>query len=608
MRFPDGILWVTLGQKPDMLSMVNLWIRKLKDYDYNPTTLQAASIHLRTLLTDKQALLVVDDAWHPEHVAPFRIGGAGCRVLVTTRQTKIVGAERYDLKVMTPQQSLELLTQCLPSGLTATEQAQAQAFAKEVGYLPLALELAATQIAYGFIWEELLDAFQSEMANPEALDLDIDVDSISDEAIRKQLSLVASFKLTLELLSPQQLEQFAWLGIVPEDVSLTQKMAATLWGVKPMQAGAILRELRNRALLLLQAQKPGEKPTYRIHDLVHDLANNLLTHEQYLGELSGLGLSVEDAHRQFLKRYRAQTQAGHWHTIHDDGYIHARLAWHFEQAQQSDKLHQLLQETTSEGRNGWYEACDSLGQTAQFVTDVGRAWQIAEQLYDKQPTESIVLQWRYALITTILNSLAKNIPPELIATFVKHQFWKPTQGLAYVRQAKSAHIRANGIAAIAPLLHDSLLAVVIALTRDIQSESSRASALRALAPHGPESLFTEALDAARNIQDEVYRASALRDLAPHLPESLFTEALDAARNIQDEFYRARALSRCLEPIKWQDIDFSVWKEILHTLAALDCKTFIATLPKLRPGIVRFSGEETIIDIVQTMNEICAQWP
>ena len=267
-RFPDGVLWVTLGQQPDMLSMVNLWIRELGDYDYNPTTLQAASLHLRTLLADKKALLVIDDVWHPEHVEPFRIGGAGCRVLVTTRQTKIVGATRYDLDLMTQQQSLELLTRCLTTPLSEIEQSSAETFANEVGYLPLALELAAAQIEYGITWGELLEAFQSEMADPEALDIDSDVESISDEAIRKRRSLVASFKLTLKLLSRQQLEQFAWLGIVPEDVSLTQQMAATLWELRPVQASKCLREFKNRALLLSQSQRAKEKPTYRIHDLV----------------------------------------------------------------------------------------------------------------------------------------------------------------------------------------------------------------------------------------------------------------------------------------------------------------------------------------------------
>ncbi|MDB9529180.1 NB-ARC domain-containing protein, partial [Oscillatoria sp. CS-180] len=538
-RFADGILWVTLGQNPDLLSMVNQWIRELGDYDYNPTTLEAASLHLRTLLADKCALLVVDDVWNPEHVEPFRIGGAGCCVLVTTRQTKIVGATRYDLDLMTPQQSLDLLTQYLPYDLDETEQAQAAVFAKEVGYLPLALELAAAQIEDGVSWTELLEAFRAEMA---VLDLDSDVNEIADESIRKQRSLEASFKLTLKLLSPQQLEQFAWLGIVPEDVTLTQEMAATLWQVNSFQAGKLLRELKNRALLLPQAQRIGERPTYRIHDLVHDLAKTLLTQEQSLGDLPGLGLTIEAAHQTFLSHYQVQTQDGLWHTVPDDGYIHRHLPWHFEQAQQPDCLHSLLQERTPEGRNGWYEACESLGQTANFVTDVARAWQWAEESWEQQPQKSIVLQWRYALITTTLNSLASNIPAELIAVFVQKKFWAPAQGLAYIRQAKESHKKAEGIAAISSLLPPALIAEAVSLARDLQSDDSRAFALRALAPHLPEPLFTEALQAARDIQDDYYRARALSALAPHLPESLFTEALQAARDIQKGSDRARALS------------------------------------------------------------------
>ncbi|MEO1353748.1 MAG: NB-ARC domain-containing protein [Cyanobacteria bacterium J06635_15] len=607
MRFPDGVLWVTLGQQPDMLSMVNLWIRELGDYDYNPTTLQAASLHLRILLADQQALLVVDDVWNPEHVEPFRIGGAGCCVLVTTRQTQLDGAREYDLGLMTPKQSLDLLTQCLPNELSKKEQAQAEAFAKEVGYLPLALELAAARIKKGVTWEELLNAFQKEMT---VLNRRRNVDSISDETIRKRHSLEASFKLTLQLLSSQELEQFAWLGIVPEDVSLTQEMGATVWNVDPFESGEILREFRDQSLLLTQAQRPGEKPTYRIHDLVHDLAKNLLTHEQYLGELQGLGLTVEQAHAQFLERYRNQAKNGLWHTVPDDGYIHAHLAWHFEQAGKPELLHQLLKESTPEGRNGWYEACERLGQTANFVTDVARAWQAAELLYEQNAIASIALQCRYALITTTLNSLAQNIPPELIAAFVQKGFWKPAQGLAYIRQIQKPGQRANGLKVLAHHLPRGLMSEALEVARTIQSESDRAAALSGLAQYLPESQLSEALAVARTIQDESDRAAALSGLAQYLPESQLSEALAVARTIQDEYSRADALSGLLPQLKIIEIDVVLWCEVMHTLVYQDRKAFVAILPELSPGILSLSGgDKTALKlVVEAMRDICGQWP
>ncbi|MFG6105343.1 NB-ARC domain-containing protein [Leptothoe sp. EHU-05/26/07-4] len=531
-RFPDGVLWVTLGQQPDLLPMVHEWIQLLGDYEYKPTNLQAASLHLRTLLADKKALLAIDDVWHPEHMEPFRIGGAGCCVLVTTRQTQMIGAIRYDLDLMTPQQSLELLTKYLPNALSTTEQAQARAFAKEVGFLPLALELAAAQIEDEVTWDKLLETFREEM---DALDLDSDMDTISDEATRKQRSLVASLKLTLKLLSPKQLEQFAWFGILPEDVVLTQKMGENLWGVKASESGQLLREFRKRSLLLPQTQNLDENDaTYRIHDLVHDLAKNLLTRDRYLGDLKGLGLTMQEAHSQFLERYHFQTQDGLWHTIPYDGYIHNHLGWHFEQSGQPELLHQLLKESTSEGRNGWYETCAQLGPKVNFVTDTTRAWQCAEALYEQNSTESIVLQCRYTLIATSLNSLAQNIPSQLIAVFVKQKIWKPAQGLVYVEQCQSSSQRADGLTQLAPYLPEVLMSKALDVARSIPDESCRARALSELAKHLPGPLISEVLSMARLMQNKFSQAFVFSRLASHLPEAQLKEALEIVRSIQDE--------------------------------------------------------------------------
>jgi len=51
-HFCDGILWTTLGQQPDVLALLQAWIQALRDYDFKPTTIQAASNHLNSLLYD----------------------------------------------------------------------------------------------------------------------------------------------------------------------------------------------------------------------------------------------------------------------------------------------------------------------------------------------------------------------------------------------------------------------------------------------------------------------------------------------------------------------------------------------------------------------------
>ena len=254
--FSDGILWATLGQNPDILPLLSGWIQALGDNDYKPTAKESASNHLRTLLYDKRVLLVVDDVWEPAHLDPFRVGGEGSCVLVTTREVRISGAHRHELDVMSSEQSLELMTQKLSEPLSETAKQQALSFAERVGYLPLALELAASQIEDGVPWQELLDDFQDEVVRLETLDV-YSQPEMPDDQKRRKYSLLACFNLSLKQLSSEQLRQFAWLGVVPEDVSLTQEMVETLWQVTSRQAGSILRIFRTKVVSVARREPSG---------------------------------------------------------------------------------------------------------------------------------------------------------------------------------------------------------------------------------------------------------------------------------------------------------------------------------------------------------------
>ena len=536
--FNEGILWATLGQQPDILSLLSGWILELGDRDFKPTTAEIATNHLRTLLQGKKVLLVVDDAWNAEHVDPFLVGSDRTRVLVTTREVRVKGADSMLLEELTREQSQELLVRSAGDAIGGDSE-QTNALAEEVGDLPLALELAAVQLEEGIAVEDLLADLKTEKLTTL---VDLDVESIT-EADKKR-SLVASFHLSLKRLSVERLQQFAWMGVLPEDVPITSKMAATLWQMEERRAERTLIFLRRKALLLPGATGGDGKQTFRLHDLMHEAAQQLLVQDAKVdGDrgLPGLGLSLEDAHAELLNRYRSQSPNQKWNELLDDGYIHGHLAWHMEQAGWQDVLHELLAETTSEGRNGWYEACDRLGKLSFFVRDIARAWEIADITFESNPAAAIPLQMRYVMIVTSLNSMASNIPPELIAALVEKNYWSPAQGLAYALQSYAERRGANGIAKLARYLPSELFAEALEATRSIQDEYYRALALGALAQKQPE-LMGEALEAARSIQSEFGRASVLSALAQYLPKEFMGEALEAARSIQDGDHRARALS------------------------------------------------------------------
>ena len=366
----------------------------------------------------------------------------------------------------------------------------------------------------------------------------------ANEEKRKHYSLIASFNLSLKRLSSQRLQQFIWLGVLPDDVTITEKMATTLWDCRLTEARKTLRYLRGKALLLIGVSSE-QTVNYRVHDLLHGLARNLLQASPYPEtdyQLSGLGLSISEAHQQFSSRYQRQTENGLWHSLEDDGYIYSQLIWHLEKAEKIAEIHQLLREETPEGANGWYSKCEKEGKTATFIKHVSRAWQLAEADFADNPSQSMGLQVRYALINTSLNSLAGNIEPELIALLIQHEIWTPAQGLAYVRQSQDDEKRAKGLRAISPYLTPTLLPEGLELARAIWNECCRKLALKGLAPYLPQNLLPEVLDVARAIDEEFYRAKALTELAPYLPASLLPDALEIARTIMSECSRAEALT------------------------------------------------------------------
>ncbi|ELS04510.1 NB-ARC domain-containing protein, partial [Xenococcus sp. PCC 7305] len=564
-RFRDGILWATLGQQPDILPLLQGWIVALKDYDYKPTTVKAASSHLNSLLYDKAVLLVIDDGWNTEDIEPFRVGSGNCQVIITTRRADVaeeVDAQLYSLDLMNEEQSLTLLARRLGRELAEEEKADAQDLAAAVGYLPIALDLAAARVARGKSWSDLNSALTAEIARLEVL-----------EGVRrrskKETRLEASFNLSLNVLRedfPEAWESFVWLAVLPEDVSIAAPMVATLWQVEVAEAADRLELFWNDALLLPSVPVrigTEEWASYRVHDLLHDLAIKWLTTKKS----PGLGLAIPEAHDILLERYRNNLDDGNWHKVVDDGYICERLTWHMEKAGAIEAIHQLLREETESEKNGWYTKCESLGKTAIFVGDVARAWRLAEAEYETNPSRAIGLQCRYALITSSLNTMAANIPPELISALVKKKIWTPAQGLAYARQLQSLTQRVEALSKLALYFQD-IWYEILEISKNISSESDKTSVLRKLSPNIPNNLLSQVLEDAQNIINKSYRVAVISSLLPGLPENLLLQVLKIARNIEDKSYEDESYRVDLLNSLTPHIPKNLLPEVLHIARAL----------------------------------------
>jgi hypothetical protein len=549
-RFEDGILWVTLGQNPDLLSLVGDWIRQLdKSREaFSANTLEAAKQYLGTLLAERRMLLVVDDVWNAAHGEWFRVGGADCRVLVTTREARLDGAEYYDLDLMTEDEAIELVRQKLGQRWQAEQEAEVRAFAKLLGRLPLALDLAANQVRDGLSWGELRSEFEVERRSifhgkgcrSSALKL---LDSSEawerlDEGEQRKYSLQACFNLSLKRLSRERFEQFAWLGVLPEDVNLNVNVAAVLWEVSLLQAKKALIDLRNRSFLTSGAESIEGEPSYRVHDLMHDMARSSIESpmSQNANQLGGLGLMLPIAHGKFLERYRERVHGHRWDGLMRDGYVHRHLTWHMEQANWLDEIHALMAMSDEQGNNAWFEACDRLGQPAIFVEDVARAWKLAEQLYEKEPTRAIVLQCRYALITATLNSLVANLPISVMEKFLAQGFWSIEKAWAYVEQMQNEGDIQTAIGVLEPYLNRTLFLLAVEKARSIRDNYHRFWAFLSLSDEIGDVYFLEAVNTAQLVEHESSRASILIFLAG-IDSIYLSDAVAAVRSIKDESKR-----------------------------------------------------------------------
>jgi hypothetical protein len=97
--------------------------------------------------------------------------------------------------------------------------------------------------------------------------------------------------------------------------------------------------------------------------------------------------------------------------------------------------------------NAWYAAHEDIGETESYLADVSRCWRLAEQesaatAVAEERIATVAFEVRYALITSSVNNLAKNIPPHLLARVIQQGLITTSQGLTYARQIPDLRQRA----------------------------------------------------------------------------------------------------------------------------------------------------------------------
>jgi DNA-binding SARP family transcriptional activator/tetratricopeptide (TPR) repeat protein len=267
-RFPDGQLYANLsghGDQPPVRPYTALagLLRALGvSAEGMPTDLEQAAGLYRSLLADRRALVLLDNAADPGQVRPLLPGASGCLAVVTSRDrlSGLVardGARRVALDVLSTSDALDLLVRMLGARRVDGEPAAAGALAHVCARLPLAVRIAAaclTDRPDRMIAEQV-----TELTGEDALRA-LQIDGDPDTAVR------VAFEHSLRRLDLPVAGLFALTGLVRGD-DLTAPAAAALAGTTTASAGRLLDALC--AAHLVEEYRPGR---YRTHDLLHRYA------------------------------------------------------------------------------------------------------------------------------------------------------------------------------------------------------------------------------------------------------------------------------------------------------------------------------------------------
>ena len=164
-RFPNGIYWITIGKKSDLLSLQNSLIGMLGCSIGTATTIQKAKDFISRLLSEKSYLLVLDDVWKIEDAQAFSVANNISTILITTRDRRILkrlDVPDFKVQMLSPVKALELLAR--RTRLNEKDlPLEANEIVKECGYLPLAIAIIGSMLRNNISkrWEDVLNGLKN---------------------------------------------------------------------------------------------------------------------------------------------------------------------------------------------------------------------------------------------------------------------------------------------------------------------------------------------------------------------------------------------------------------------------------------------------------------
>jgi DNA-binding SARP family transcriptional activator len=260
-HFPDGQLYLDLGgagtRPREPGELLGELLRTLGvSGGALPVGVEERAGRYRSLLAERRALVVLDNAASTGQVRPLLPAGPGCAVVVTSRSrlTDLAGAVQVELEPLTPAEAHLMLARIAGAERVGAEPRAANEILGACGYLPLAIRIAGAKLAGRRGWP-----------------LDVLAGRLADESRRLrelrvgQLGVHASIDISYQQLPAAAARAYRLLSLLGDAPFPGWVLGAVL---DRADADAELDALVDANLVQLVGTDSVGQPQYRLHDLL----------------------------------------------------------------------------------------------------------------------------------------------------------------------------------------------------------------------------------------------------------------------------------------------------------------------------------------------------
>jgi len=544
-RYPDGIVWVDLGQHADLGSCQS---QVTEAYgDRRPVVdVAGGRDRLNQLLLGARTLIVLDNVCSTDQIHAFNINVPESTLLITTRAAEVLFHDALVCEVGAVEDGEARRILANYSGYVEDElPTEALSVVSRCGGLALALSIAGGMVREGRRWRTVDERLRrSDLGNFDA--------RLSDYPFTLLTALDASVSALLHEHRIRFLELVVFDGCGPIPVTVLL-LLWSLSGVNELDSEDLVLLFSRRGLIRYQP----EENTVTVHDLLLGYMRTAIEPDrvsQLHWRLAYLFLDSWGAVDAGLPRMPVEGSLNP-SELYEMTYVFDHLANGGEVA----LIHRILAlKMPGDLRyNLCYTAYERCGQVSAYLRAVRLAWRLAEKTTDEaravgRPSESIALEILYALVVGSVVTTAASVPVSLLVSLVEQGLWTIQQALTFAQSIPSPRERTRALIGISAAddeeMRTTALRAALGLARSAVSPFARTRTVLELAPQGQLNAAVEQiLCLASTVSHRYTRFCVLLDAAEQLDGSHRAKLLEAAsavaRTIPNPRSREEALTR-----------------------------------------------------------------